>query len=128
MGERKNFNTPKAPRMSQAFPQAVIAEKFIFVSGTPGFDLHSGQVVSDSFEDQTRQCFQNIKIILEEAGSSISNVVKTTIFMVAGNDFSIINKVYGEFFPENPPARSTPQVMPFPAGILISVECIALCC
>jgi 2-iminobutanoate/2-iminopropanoate deaminase len=126
MGGRKNFNTPKAPRMSQAFPQAVIAGKFIFVSGTPGLDLHSGQVVSDSFEDQTRQCFQNIKMILEEAGSSINNVVKTTIFMVTGNDFSIINKVYGEFFPENPPARSTPQVMPFPAGILISVECIAL--
>jgi 2-iminobutanoate/2-iminopropanoate deaminase len=127
MGERRNFNTPKAPRMSQAFPQAVITEKFIFVSGTPGLDLQSGQVVGDSFEDQTRQCFQNIRTILEEAGSSISNVVKTTIFMVAGNDFSIINKVYGEFFPENPPARSTPQVMPFPAGILISVECIALC-
>ena len=127
MGERKNFNTPKAPRMSQAFPQAVVTEKFIFVSGTPGLDLHSGQVVSNSFEDQTRQCFQNIRIILEEAGSGLSNVVKTTIFMVAGNDFSIINKVYGEFFPENPPARSTPQVMPFPAGILISVECIALC-
>jgi 2-iminobutanoate/2-iminopropanoate deaminase len=126
MGESKNFNTTKAPRMSQAFPQAVIAEKFIFVSGTPGLDLHSGQVVSDNFEDQTRQCFQNIKIILQEAGSSMTNVVKTTIFMVAGNDFSIINKIYAEFFPENPPARSTPQVMPFPAGILISVECIAL--
>jgi 2-iminobutanoate/2-iminopropanoate deaminase len=127
MAERRNFNTPKAPRMSQAFPQAVVTEKFIFVSGTPGLDLHSGKVVSDSFEDQTRQTFQNIRIILEEAGSSISNVVKTTIFMVAGNDFGVINKVYGEFFPENPPARSTPQVMPFPAGILISVECIALC-
>ena len=126
MGERKNFNTTKAPRMSQAFPQAVITEKFIFLSGTPGLDLNSGQVVSDNFEDQTRQCFQNIKIILQEAGSSMTNVVKTTIFMVAGNDFAIINKVYGEFFPENPPARSTPQVMPFPAGILISVECIAL--
>jgi 2-iminobutanoate/2-iminopropanoate deaminase len=127
MAEKRNFNTSKAPRMSQAFPQAVIADKFIFVSGTPGFDLHSGKVVGDSFEDQTRQCFQNIKIILEESGSSMSKVVKTTIFMVAGNDFSIINKIYGEFFPENPPARSTPQVMPFPAGILISVECIALC-
>jgi 2-iminobutanoate/2-iminopropanoate deaminase len=127
MAVRENFNTQKAPRMSQAFPQAVIAEKFIFVSGTPGFDLHTGKIVTDNFEDQTRQCFQNIKIILEEAGSSINNVVKTTIFMVAGNDFSVINKVYGEFFPENPPARSTPQVMPFPAGILISVECIALC-
>src|ERR1700759_4437253 len=126
MAEPKNFNTPKAPRMSQAFPQAVIAEKFIFISGTPGLDLVTGKVVSDSFEDQTRQCFQNIKIILEEAGSSLSKVVKTTIFMVTGNDFSVINKVYTEFFPENPPARSTPQVMPFPAGILISVECIAL--
>ena len=126
MSERKNFNTPKAPRMSQAFPQAVIAENFVFLSGTPGLELSSGKVISDDFEEQTRQCFQNIRIILEEAGSSLANVVKTTIFMVAGNDFSVINKVYGEFFPENPPARSTPQVMPFPAGILISVECIAL--
>jgi 2-iminobutanoate/2-iminopropanoate deaminase len=126
MEARKNFNTTKAPRMSQAFPQAVIAGKFIFLSGTPGLDLNSGQVISDNFEDQTRQCFQNIKIILEEAGSSMSKVIKTTIFMVTGNDFSIINKVYTEFFLENPPARSTPQVMPFPAGILISVECIAL--
>jgi 2-iminobutanoate/2-iminopropanoate deaminase len=126
MGQPKNFNTVKAPRMSQAFPQAVLAEKFIFLSGTPGLDIQSGKVVSESFEDQTRQCFQNIKIILEEAGSEMSKVVKTTIFMVAGNDFSIINKIYGEFFPENPPARSVPQVLPFPAGILISVECIAL--
>lgn len=127
MTERTNFNTPKVPRMSQAFPQAVVAEKFIFVSGTAGLDPDSGQVVSNDFEAQTRQCFQNIGVILQEAGSSLGNVVKTTIFMVAGNDFSIINKVYGEFFPENAPARSTPQVMPFPAGILISVECIALC-
>lgn len=126
MAEKQNFNTPKAPRMSQAFPQAVLIEKFIFVSGTPGYDLESGKVVSDDFEEQTRQCFRNIEIILEEAGSSLSRVVKTTIFMVTGNDFSVINKVYGEFWPENPPARSTPQVMPFPAGILISVECIAL--
>jgi 2-iminobutanoate/2-iminopropanoate deaminase len=126
MSVAKNFNTPKAPRMSQAFPQAVIADNFIFVSGTPGLSLDTGKVVSDSFEDQTRQAFQNIRTILEDAGSNMAKVVKTTIFMVTGNDFSVINKVYGEFFPENPPARSTPQVMPFPAGILISVECIAL--
>jgi 2-iminobutanoate/2-iminopropanoate deaminase len=126
MGENKNFNTSKAPRMSQVFPQAVIAEKFIFLSGTPGLDLNSGLVVSDDFEEQARQCFLNIKIILEEAGSSLNKVIKTTVFMVTGNDFSILNKVYSEFFPDNPPARSTPQVMPFPAGILLSVECIAL--
>ena len=124
---RQNLNTPKAPRMSQTFPQAVIAEKFIFVSGTPGLDLATGKVVSDDFEAQTRQCFRNISVILEEAGSNLSNVVKTTIFMVAGNDFNIVNKVYAEFWPDNPPARSAPQVLPFPAGILISVECIGLC-
>jgi len=109
MEERKSFNTPKAPRMSQVFPQAVIAGQFIFLSGTPGFELDSGKVISDDFEEQTRQCFQNIKIVLEEAGSDMSKVVKTTIFMVAGNDFGVINKVYAEFFPENPPARSTPR-------------------
>ncbi len=126
MTEKKPFNTSKAPRMSTVFPQAVITDKFIFLSGTPGFDLLSGQVVSDKFEDQARQCFQNIKIILEEAGSDLSKVVKTTIFMVAGNDFATLNKVYSDFFGENSPARSTPQVMPFPAGILISVECISI--
>ena len=124
--ERKNFNTTKAPRMSQVFPQAVIADKFIFLSGTPGLDIATGQVISNDFEEQTKQCFQNIKIILEEAGSSLSKVVKTTVFMVAGNDFSVLNTVYTEVFGEDSPARSTPQVMPFPGGILISVECIAL--
>ena len=112
--------------MSQVFPQAVLVDKFIFLSGTPGFDLNSGKVVSDDFEEQTRQCLLNIKIILEEAGSSLNKVIKTTVFMVTGNDFGVLNKVYSEFFPENPPARSTPQVMPFPGGILVSVECIAL--
>jgi 2-iminobutanoate/2-iminopropanoate deaminase len=126
MVERKSFNTTKAPRMSEFFPQSVIAGDYIFLSGTPGLTLESGKVISDDFEEQTRQCFVNIKTILEEAGSDMSKVIKTTIFMVAGNDFSIINKVYSEFFPENSPARSVPQVLPFPAGILISVECIAL--
>jgi 2-iminobutanoate/2-iminopropanoate deaminase len=126
MKERKNFNTPKAPRMSELFPQSVIAGDFIFLSGTPGLNLESGKIVSDDFEEQTRQCFINIKTILEEAGSDMTKVIKTTIFMVAGNDFSIINKVYAEFFPTNSPARSVPQVMAFPGGILISVECIAL--
>jgi len=125
METRKNFNTSKAPRMSEVFPQAVIAGGFIFISGTAGIDPATGKVVSDNFEEQTRQCFLNIRNILEEAGSSMSKVVKTTLFMVTGNDFSVINKVYPEFFPDNAPARSAPQVMPFPAGILISVECIA---
>jgi len=126
MSERRNFNTKKVPRMNESFPQAVIANNLVFLSGMPGLDPVSGQVVSASFEEQTRQAFTNIKTVLEESGSNMSKVVKTTIFMVTGNDFSIINKVYAEFFPTEAPARSMPQVMPFPGGILISVECIAL--
>ena len=125
METRKNFNTAKVPRMTEVFPQAVIADQFIFVSGTAGFNPATGKL-SDHFEEQALQSFQNIKTILEEMGSSMNKIVKTTVFMVSGNDFSILNKVYGEVFKENAPARSTPQVMPFPAGILISVECIAL--
>ncbi len=112
--------------MSEAFPQAVITDNYIFLSGMPGLAPITGKIVSDNFEDQARQCFLNIKSVLEEAGSDMSKVVKTTIFMVSGNDFGTINKIYSEFFPDNAPARSIPQVMPFPAGILISVECIAL--
>jgi 2-iminobutanoate/2-iminopropanoate deaminase len=125
METRKNFNTVKVPRTTEVFPQAVIAGNFIFISGTPGFNPETGKL-SDRFEEQALQCFQNIKTILEEIGSSMDKIVKTTVFMVSGNDFSVLNKVYGEVFPKNAPARSTPQVMPFPAGILISVECIAL--
>lgn len=125
MSTKKNFNTSMAPRMSEVFPQSVIANNLIFLSGMPGLDPATGQIISSDFEDQVRQSFENIKTVLEQAGSSLSKVVKTTIFMVSGNDFGVINKVYKEFFPENAPARSVPQVMPFPAGILISIECIA---
>ena len=126
MAARKNFNTDKAPRMSQVFPQAVIAGNFIFVSGTAGLDPATGQLISDSFEEQTRQALHNIKTILEEAGSNMGKVIKTTVWMVAGNEFPILNKVYSEFFPEDPPARSAPQTMPFPGGLLVSIECIAM--
>jgi 2-iminobutanoate/2-iminopropanoate deaminase len=109
--------------MTEVFPQAVITDQFIFVSGTTGVDPVTGKL-SESFEEQLRQAFVNINTILTEAGSSLDKIVKTTVWMVAGNEFSILNKVYAEFFPNHAPARSTPQVMPFPAGILVSVECI----
>lgn len=124
--KRQHFNSSKVARMSDAFPQAVITDDYIFLSGMPGIDPVTGKIISDNFEDQARQCFINIKTVLEEAGSDMSKIIKTTIFMVAGNDFGIINKIYGEFFRDNAPARSVPQVMPFPGGILISVECIGL--
>lgn len=125
MSTAKSFNSPRVPAMSDSFPQAVIAGNLVFVSGTPGLDPSTGKIVSADFEQQVRQALQNIQLILEDAGSGMTQVLKTTIFMVAGNDFAVINKVYKEFFSANPPARSTPQVMPFPAGILVSIECIA---
>jgi 2-iminobutanoate/2-iminopropanoate deaminase len=127
MHQSKNFNTSKVLRTNLVFPQAVIAGNLIFVSGTVGIDSTTGKLASDSFEGQAIQAFKNVETILTEAGSSLSKIVKTTIFMVSGcdHDFKIINKVYSDFFPSNPPARSAPQVMPFPGGVLISVECIA---
>ena len=124
MDLKQSFNTPKVPRTSTMFPQAVISGNLIFLSGTTGIDPATTTLPA-SFEEQARQAFRNIQTILEAAGSNLKKIIKTTIFMVSGNDFAIINKVYAEFFPADPPARSTPQVMPFPAGILISVECIA---
>ena len=128
METRTNFNTDKVVRTNLVFPQAVMAGNLLFLSGTTGVNPTTGKVSTDNFEDQARQAFNNLKTILEEAGSCMANVVKTTIFMVGGADpdFSSINKVYKEFFLEEPPARSAPQVMPFPSGILISIECIAL--
>jgi 2-iminobutanoate/2-iminopropanoate deaminase len=113
MMTRQNFNTPKVARMSEAFPQAVITDNYIFLSGMPGLDPITGKVTNADFESQARQGFLNIKTVLEEAGSNLSRIVKTTIFMVSGNDFSVINKVYGEFFPECT-ARSTRRSAPFP--------------
>jgi 2-iminobutanoate/2-iminopropanoate deaminase len=128
MQSKTSFNTTKVPRSNMVIPQAVIAGNLIYVSGTAGVDPETGKMITGGFEEQAFQAFRNIRTILEEAGSSLDKVVKTTIWMVSGEDpaFTSINKAYAEFFPENPPARSAPQVMPFPGGILISVECIAV--
>jgi 2-iminobutanoate/2-iminopropanoate deaminase len=125
MKSRTNFNTTKIARMTDVFPQAVIAGEHIYLSGMAGLDPVTGKVNSNDFEAQLLQAFTNVKTVLEESGSNMNKVIKTTVFMVTGNDFSILNKVYASFFPVDAPARSTPQVMPFPAGILVSVECIA---
>jgi 2-iminobutanoate/2-iminopropanoate deaminase len=128
MATKTTFNSTGVPRSNTVFSQAVIANGFIFLSGTAGVDPATGQLINDSFEDQARQAFRNIETILTEAGSNLSKIVKTSIFMVAGQDptFAIINKVYSEVFPTEPPARSAPQLMPFPGNILVSIECIAL--
>ena len=125
MSNRRNFTSAHVPRTTDVFPHAVVANGLIFVSGTPGFDPRTGQL-SEHFKEQAVQAFRNLQAVLEELGSGLDKVVKTTVFMVAGNDFEALNQVYRDVFSTNAPARSTPQVLPFPGGILISVECIAL--
>src|SRR5437016_841884 len=114
------FFTHNAPLPNSFVPQAVIAGDFIFLSGTVGTELETGKLVSANYGAQVTQAFKNVKTILEDAGSSMEKVVKITVFMVAGEDpdFSIINSAYASFFPVITPARSAPQVMPFPGGIL----------
>ena len=126
--ETKAFNTPNVPRSNLVFPQAVIAGSFIFLSGTTGVDPSTGKIIEGGFEAQLTQALRNIKTILEDAGSGMEKVIKTTVFMVADEDpnFAVINKVYADFFPNATVARSAPQVMPFPGGIVVSVECVAL--
>src|SRR3569833_1435551 len=128
MKSKISFNTPKVPRLNTFIPQATISGNMIFVSGMAGLDLETGKLISDSYEEQAWQAFRNLVTIVEAAGSGADRNVKATVFMVSGADpeFSVINKAYSHFFPENPPARSAPQVMPFPGKILISVECIAV--
>jgi len=128
MASKTSFNTPKVARLNPVIPHAAITGNLVFVSGTAGINPETGRITAESYEEQAWQAFRNLQTIVEEAGSSLDRVVKTTVFMVSGQDpdFSIINKVYSHFFPDNPPARSAPQVMPFPGNILISVECVAV--
>ena len=123
-----SYVSPNVARLNTYIPHATIANGLVFVSGMAGILPTTGQLISNSsFEAQARQAFSNIEVILRDAGSDMGKVLKTTIFMVTGEDptFTAINKVYEEFFPENPPARSAPQVMPFPGNILVSIEVIA---
>src|SRR5258706_13093457 len=104
MENRRNHNSTKVPRMSEIFPQAVVADKFVFLSGTPGLNPSNGKL-SESFEEQTRQAFLNIKTILEETGSGLEKIVKTTAFMVSGSHFVLVNKVYSKSLHATVPAR-----------------------
>ncbi|OCX54110.1 hypothetical protein BEL04_07535 [Mucilaginibacter sp. PPCGB 2223] len=128
MSHFTSFNSTGVPRLNTFIPQAAVAQGTIYVSGMAGLDPQTGKLISDNFEEQIRQAFTNIKTILNELNSDVDKIVKVVVWMVSGADptFAGLNKVYAEFFPTNPPARSAPQVMPFPGGILVSVECIAL--
>jgi 2-iminobutanoate/2-iminopropanoate deaminase len=123
---KKIIQTGKAPKAIGPYSQAVRIQDMVFTSGQIGLDPTSGELVSNAVEDQTRQILTNLTNVLEAADSGLKFVTKTTVFLKDINDFAKMNAVYGEFFPDHPPARSTVAVAALPKGALVEIEAIAL--
>ena len=120
------ISTEKAPKAIGPYSQAIRTENLIFTAGQVGLDPATMELVEGGVEAQTRQVLTNLKYVLESADSGLKFVLKTTVFLQDMVDFANMNAVYAEFFPENPPARSTVQVAGLPRGALVEIECVAL--
>jgi len=117
--------TEDAPAPIGPYSQAIRAGKYLFCSGQVALDPATGNLVGDDAPAQARQAMKNLAAVLKAGGASFANVVKTTIFLIDMNDFAEVNKVYGEAFPQNPPARSTVAVAGLPKGARVEIEVIA---
>jgi 2-iminobutanoate/2-iminopropanoate deaminase len=124
---KKIVSTEKAPKAIGPYSQAVLIEKLVFTAGQVGLDPSTMELVEGGVEAQTRQVLTNLRHVLESADSGLNFVIKTTVFLQDMGDFAKMNAIYAEFFPENPPARSTVQVAGLPKGALVEIECVALC-
>ena len=121
---RVQVSTASAPAALGPYSQAIVAGGFVFCSGTVGIDPQSG-VLAEGIAEQTEQALMNLAAILEAAGSSMSQLVKTTIFYANVDEFATINEIYARHMPDPPPARSAPANVALPRGIQISIEAIA---
>ena len=121
---RHAVSTEHAPPAIGPYSQAIVANGLVFCSGTAGIDPATGAVV-DGIEAQTEQALRNLRAILTAAGSSMDNLVKTTIFYADVDDFATINEIYARQMPDPPPARSAPANVRLPRGLLISIDAIA---
>ncbi|MBE7446162.1 MAG: RidA family protein [Planctomycetia bacterium] len=124
--ERVVVSTNNAPAAIGPYSQAIKAGDFVFLSGQIPILPATGEVVQGDIKIQTRQVLENIKHILDAAGSALDKVVKTTVFMKDLNDYVAMNDVYKEFFPNKPPARAVVQVAKLPKDTHVEIEAIAL--
>lgn len=124
--ERAVISTQSAPSAIGPYSQAIAAGGLVFVSGQLPFDPATGQVVEGDMAAMTAQIFRNIEAVLAAAGSGLDKIVKTTVFLADLADFQAMNGAYAEFFPANPPARSTVQVARLPRDARVEIEVIAL--
>jgi len=119
------FSTDKLPRPKGPYSQAVKAGGFLFVSGMAALDAQTGQPVMGPVEEQVRVTLGNLKTLLEEAGASLRQVVKTTVYLADMEDFQAMNEAYATFFPDNPPARTTIEAARLPMDFLVEIDAIA---
>jgi 2-iminobutanoate/2-iminopropanoate deaminase len=123
---RRVVKTERAPRAIGPYSQAVVANGFVFCSGQIGFDPATGAMVAGGTAEQTEQVLKNLAAVLEAAGSDLSHVTKTTVFLADMDDFAAMNEVYQRHFKTDFPARSTVQVARLPRGALVEIEAVAL--
>lgn len=123
---RQIVETEKAPRAIGPYSQAVIAGGFVFASGQIPLDPQTGEFVAGGVAEQTEQVLRNLSAVLEAAGASLGQVVKTTVFLADMNDFAAMNEVYGRYFSEEPPARATVEAARLPRDARVEIEAIAL--
>ena len=123
--EKMIIATSDAPKAIGPYSQAVRAGDFLFLSGQIPIDPTTGEIVTEFFATQVRQVFENIGAVLKAAGADFTNVVKTTVFLKNMDNFAEMNGIYAEFFPLDPPARSTVQAAQLPKDGAIEIEVIA---
>jgi 2-iminobutanoate/2-iminopropanoate deaminase len=122
---RQAVTTDQAPAALGPYSQALVAGGFVFCSGMAGIDPATG-TIPDGIEAQTEQALVNLAAVLAEAGASMDDIVKTTIFYDDVEDFGRLNEVYARHMPDPPPARSAPAHIRLPRGLLVSIEAIAV--
>ena len=123
---REIISTENGPKAIGPYSQAIKANGFVFISGQTAFDPATGKPVEGDTAKQTVRIFENLKAILEAAGSSFDRVVKVSVFLKDMDDFSAMNEVYARYFPANPPARSTVEVARLPRDFRVEIDLIAL--
>jgi 2-iminobutanoate/2-iminopropanoate deaminase len=125
---RKPIITEKGPKAIGPYSVAIKAKHFIYTAGQIGLDPATGNLVSGGLEAETHQALENLKLILAVADASLSDVIKTTVFLKDINDFGKMNVIYAEYFEEDPPARSAIQVAALPINAMIEIEAVAFIC
>ncbi len=123
---KKIISTSEAPGAIGPYSQAVRSGRFLFCSGQIPLDPKSGQIVAGDVTAQTQRVLDNIAAVLRAEGLTFDHVVKTTIFLTNLGDFETVNEIYGSYFKQNPPARSTVQVAALPKGANVEIEVIAM--